>query len=430
MLNILLIGSGAREHALARAVNASPTPHQLFCFGSSRNPGIMSLCADFTTGSMTDTQAICSFATTHNIDFAIVGPEAPLAVGVVDALATHNIRAIGPTKQLAQLEASKGFTRDLAHKHNIPGQARYERFSRVNHRLPELLAELGEDYVVKADGLCGGKGVKISGEHLHSHDDALAFCQEIDGPFVIEEKLTGPEFSLISLCDGTHLAHCPAVQDHKRAYEGDTGPNTGGMGSYSDANGSLPFLTDDDITQAHAINQATCDALKTEYNQAYCGVLYGGFMKTPAGVKLIEYNARFGDPEAMNILPLLEADFIDVCQHMLSGTLNELDVTFKPQASVCKYIVPEGYPDKPIKGEVLDVSAVTNQDHLYYAAIDAQGDTLMMTGSRAAAVLGVGDTLAEAEREAQTLAEQLQGPVFYRKDIGTAELIATRMTAA
>ena len=222
-------------------------------------------------------------------------------------------------------------------EYDVPGGPKYESFGSMDC-VAEFLNELGENYVVKSDGLAGGKGVKVAGDHLHSHDEALAYCQELvdsGGEFVIEEKFIGQEFSLMSFCDGDTLKHMPAVQDHKRAYEGDTGPNTGGMGTYSNANHSLPFLTDEDIDEAHAINMATARALKDKFDEGYKGVLYGGFMATADGVKLIEYNARFGDPEAMNVLPLLNTDFIEICNGIADGTLDQIDVQFQNKATVC-----------------------------------------------------------------------------------------------
>lgn len=426
-MNILLIGSGAREHALARAIKKSPQATRLFCFASSINPGIVPLCDSFLPSNLNDVEAMVKFAENHAIDLAIIGPEAPLALGVVDRFKTMGIQCIGPTKKLAQIETSKGFTRDLLSKYNVPGMPAYQRFEGISDAAQDFLTTLGDNYVIKADGLMGGKGVKVAGEHLHSHEEALAFCREINSPFVIEEKLFGPEFSLISFSDGTHCAHMPAVQDHKRAYENDTGPNTGGMGSYSDANHSLPFLTEQDIAEAHAINEATVKVLKTEFNEPYQGILYGGFMRTPNGVKLIEYNARFGDPEAINLLALLESDFVALCQAMVDGTLTQELAQFSHEATVVKYIVPEGYPDKPVKNQAVDISAIERPKNLYFAAIDQQDSHLIMTGSRAIAVLGQGDTLAQAEQHAEQLASQIKGPVFYRQDIGTQALIDQRI---
>jgi phosphoribosylamine--glycine ligase len=339
------------------------------------------------------------------------------------------VKTVGPKKDLAQLETSKAFTRNLLKEYDIPGGPKYQTFDTLDG-VTDFLNELGENYVVKYDGLAGGKGVKVAGDHLHSHDEALAYCQELvdsDGEFVIEEKFVGEEFSLMSFCDGDNLKHMPAVQDHKRAYEGDTGPNTGGMGTYSDANHSLPFLTDNDISQALEINIQTAGAIKDKFGVGYKGILYGGFMATARGVKLIEYNARFGDPEAMNVLSLLESDFIDICIGVADGTLNQVDVQFANKATVCKYAVPEGYPDNPVKGEPIDVSKVKNLDGLFYASVDFKSTSLVEAGSRTIAIVGIADTLSDAEALAEKEVSSISGPLFHRTDIGTDEIVQKRV---
>ncbi len=428
-MNILLIGSGAREHAIARAIKKSKHPNNLFCFGSSRNPGILEAAKDYTVGKLTDVSSIANFAREKNIDWSIIGPEAPLEVGVVDELNKIGISSVGPTKQLAQLETSKSFTRNLLTEFGIPGCPKFRYFQNLDG-VKEFLAELGELYVIKADGLMGGKGVKVAGDHLHNHEEALIYCSELvnkGSAFVIEEKLIGQEFSLMSFCDGEHLTHMPAVQDHKRAFVGDTGPNTGGMGSYSDSDHKLPFLTDQDIKQAHEINSAVARALFGKFSQGYKGILYGGFMITKNGVKLIEYNARFGDPECENVLSILKTDFVEICQAIINGSLNKINVEFEEKATVCKYAVPNGYPDNPVKNERIDVSAVQDKNSLYYAAVDARKDGLYETGSRTIAVVGVGDTISDAERIAEEEINKIKGPLFHREDIGTSELLQKKV---
>ena len=426
---ILLLGSGAREHAIARALACSPQNPAIACLAANKNPGIQKLAEQFKVGSISDPKSVVSFAQKCCAKLAIIGPEAPLQAGVADALWNAGIPTVGPKKAHAQIETSKGFTRDLLAKYNIPGGPLYRRFDSLDG-VAEFLEELGEYYVVKYDGLMGGKGVKVSGDHLHSHDEALGYCTELvnrGGSFVVEEKLIGEEFSLMSFCDGEHLAHMPPVQDHKRAYEGDEGPNTGGMGSYSDADHSLPFLTNDDISQAQQINETTGQALKKEFSEGYKGVLYGGFIATADGVKLIEYNARLGDPEAMNVLPLLESDFVEVCHGIVNGNLDERNVSFSRRATVCKYAVPEGYPDSPVKGEPIDVSSVTDTSQLYYASVDMKDGTLIEAGSRTVAYVGIAGSLVKAEVKAATEISKVRGPLFHRTDIGTTELIQKRV---
>ena len=426
---ILLLGSGAREHAIARALACSPQNPAIACLAANNNPGIQKLAEEFKVGSISDPKSVVSFAQKCCAKLAIIGPEAPLEAGVSDALWNAGIPTVGPKKAHAQIETSKGFTRDLLAKYNIPGGPLYRRFDSLDG-VAEFLEELGEDYVVKYDGLMGGKGVKVSGDHLHSHDEALDYCTKLvnrGGSFVVEEKLIGEEFSLMSFCDGEHLAHMPPVQDHKRAYEGDEGPNTGGMGSYSDADHSLPFLTDDDISHAQKINETTAQALKKEFSEGYKGVLYGGFIATADGVKLIEYNARLGDPEAMNVLPLLESDFVEVCHGIVNGNLDERNVSFSRRATVCKYAVPEGYPDSPVKGEPIDVSSVTDTSQLYYASVDMKDGTLIEAGSRTVAYVGIAGSLVKAEAKAGAEISKVRGPLFHRTDIGTTELIQKRV---
>ena len=426
---ILVIGSGAREHAIVRALDRSPQDKALYCLASNINPGIADLCNEFIVDNINHPEIVTNYAKEVGAGLAIIGPENPLSNGVADALWEAGVKVVGPKKDLAQIETSKGFTRDLLEEYNIPGGPKYQTFNSM-YRVSEFLNDLGENYVVKYDGLAGGKGVKVSGDHLRSHDEALEYCQELidaGSKFVIEEKFIGQEFSLMSFCDGEHLQHMPAVQDHKRAYEGDTGPNTGGMGTYSDANHGLPFLTDDDITQAHEINIATAKALKGKCGEGYKGILYGGFMATANGVKLIEYNARFGDPEAMNVLSLLDSDFIEICNGVVDGNIDQVNVRFNNKATVCKYTVPKGYPDNPVRGQPVDISNIKNPDGLFYASVDIQNGQLVEAGSRTIAVVGVGDTISAAEHDAEKEVSSITGPLFHRADVGTNALIQKRV---
>ena len=366
-------------------------------------------------------------------DFVVVGPEDPLARGIVDRLDEIGIPAVGPRRALAQLEASKTFTRQLLAAYEIPGNPAHRIFTGSNG-IAEYLHALG-DFVIKPDGLTGGKGVKVSGDHLASVADGLAYCDELlqsgHARVIVEEKLEGEEFSLQSFCDGTHVVHTVPVQDHKRAFEGDTGPNTGGMGTYSDADHLLPFLNRSALEDAQSITERVAQALLAETGHAYKGVLFGGFMLTRAGVRLLEYNARFGDPEALNVLSILQSDFAEICLAIIRGSLHEVDVSFRNLATVCKYVVPQGYPDRPVKGESIDmrdVPAESENLQIFHAAVEEQPDgRLMMTGSRAVAFVGIGPDLASAERHAEAAASAVRGPVFHRKDIGSASLIERRV---
>ena len=427
--NILVIGSGAREHAIVRALDKSSQGKNLYCLASNMNPGIAELCVELKVGKINDPDFVVRYAQEISAALAIIGPEKPLENGVADALWGVDIKTIGPKKNLALLETSKAFTRNLLREHGVPGGPLYQTFVSMEG-VNVFLKELKENYVVKYDGLMGGKGVKVSGDHLRSHDEALAYCQELldrGGSFVVEEKFVGQEFSLMSFCDGESLKHMPVIQDHKRVYEGDQGPNTGGMGTYSDVNHGLPFLSNDNISEAKTINSATAKAVKVKFGEGYKGFIYGGFMATASGVKLIEYNARLGDPEAMNVLSLLESDFIDICLAIADGTLGQVDVRFSNKATVCKYAVPKGYPENPVKGKRIDVSGVSNQDGLFYASVDIKGGQLVQSGSRTIAIVGVADTIAEAELITEKEISTVKGPLFHRTDIGTDTLIQKRI---
>ncbi len=429
MTKILLIGSGAREHAIFKALLRSNESPEIQVFGSTVNPGLSGQAAAYTSGPMTDPEAVVQFAKKSASDLAIVGPEAPLDAGVADALVEAGIPTAGPLKALAQIESSKGFARDLLQEYGIPGSPAYRRFTSLQG-VDGFLAELNGHFVVKADGLMGGKGVKVSGEHLSSEKEALSWCREIvdsGSEFVIEEKCVGPEFSLFTFSDGKSVVHSPLVQDHKRAYVGDTGPNTGGMGSYSMPDHRMPFTDESDYRAAAEMNEKTLEALASKTGSPYRGILYGGFMATADGIRLIEYNARFGDPECMNLLTLFEGNFLAAVRGMATGTLDPSSISFRKEASVCKYLVPEGYPDSPKKLFPIDLSAVADCRDLYLGSVDERDGQLLAAGSRTLAFVGTGPTLAEAEAAAEALAVKVPGPLFHRPDIGTSELVQKRI---
>jgi phosphoribosylamine--glycine ligase len=445
-MNILIIGTGAREQAILKALHRSPQKPSLFCYGAYLNPGIQQYTTAYELGSLDAVDSIVQIAKRLTIQLAIIGPEAPLEKGLSDAFWLADIPCIGPRKKLAQIETSKAFTRTLMDKYHIPGLPRYASFDTLDEKLIHFLEELGEgNYVIKADGLMGGKGVKIAGEHLGSFNEAIRFCEEIflqKQSLVIEEKLEGQEFSFMCFADGKHLIPMPLVQDHKRAYEGDRGPNTGGMGSYSCADLSLPFLTEEEVAAAFAINQAVFHALQQECEAPYMGILYGSFMATKKGIYVIEFNARFGDPEAMNVLALLETDFCAVCQAMVQGELSEDLVKFANKATVCKYLVPEGYPDHPLKDFQIEMTTVGTvgvdtadtvdgslPKELYLASVRQSNSMLFGTGGRVAASLGIADTLAAAEQQAEAGLKAIKAQAFHRPDIGTESLIQSRIDA-
>jgi phosphoribosylamine--glycine ligase len=433
MPNILLVGNGAREHALAEAIARSEQKPRLFSFMKTNNPGIASLSEKIKLGGYADPGTITGFATENKIELAVIGPEDPLNNGVVDALSKIGIPSVGPTKSLARLETSKSFTRNLVSKYNIPGNPRFKVFNAIDG--VEAFLNKMEGIVIKPDGLTGGKGVLVQGDHFTTKEEALNLCKQIlaeSSSLIVEEKFDGEEFSLQCLCDGKTVVGTPLVQDHKRRFDGDRGPNTGGMGSYSLPDHSLPFLKPKDLEDGLEITRQVAAALLKETGSLYKGIMYGGFIATKDGAKLLEYNARFGDPEAMNILPLLKTDFVEICRHIVAGTLNKLKIEFEPKATVCKYVVPKGYglpadhsdaASSRAKIEVGDVGKA----RLYYSSVDKKEDGLYLSSSRAIGIVGIANTLEEARKIAEEGVKAVKGPVAYRTDIGTDALIQKRI---
>jgi len=427
-MRFLIVGSGAREHAAALSLTESPLCRELSCFAASVNPGIASLCTSYQTGDITSPEAVLAWTEKHPPDLVFIGPEAPLETGVPDALRASGYPVVGPNRLSAQIETSKVFARELLNQ-LAPQASPGHRIVHTIEEADRALQQFGEHFVIKEEGLRGGKGVKVAGEHLHSREEALSWCSEIlksSGRCVIEQKLEGEEFSLLSFCDGSTCLHMPPVQDHKRAFEGDTGPNTGGMGSYTGAFGTLPFLPSRYLAEAQKLQELVFHGLQEHTKEAYQGILYGGYMATAHGIRIIEYNARFGDPEALNLLPLLNTDLAEVFLAVTEGTLSQIELSCKNKASVCKYIVPEGYPQRSVKGIPLYIPRFEDSVHLFLGSVDQQEGTLVTAGSRTLAVTALADTLGQAEETAELAASRIDGPFCHRKDIGTDELIQRR----
>ncbi len=434
---ILLVGNGGREHAICDALARSPQKTEIYNFASAINPGIKKLAKEIFVADLMDLEAMKSYARQVNPNFAVIGPDDPIGVGAADALLEIEVKSFAPNKNCAQLESSKSFTRNLLKKHNIDASPGFEVFTEILDTTGRkaFFDKYRGQIVVKADGLLGGKGVIVAGDHFDDFEIAEDFAkQSIEkfGRVVLEEKIVGEEFSLISIVDGKTVLDTPAIQDHKRAFEDDTGPNTGGMGCISDENNSLPFLTQKDLDEAHEITVQTMQAINEELGCAFVGVMYGGFMVTNQGVKLIEYNARFGDPEALNIFPVLKNDFVEVCEKAIAGKLDEVGkLEFAPQATVVKYLCPDGYPENSVKNVPVSVSPALEENdnqRVYYASVGEEDGNIVLKGSRAIGCVGIGDSLAEANKYCDELIKNFDGPVFYRKDIGTEALVNKRVT--
>jgi len=427
-MKILVVGTGAREHAICKAVKDA----ELYSIMSNKNPGISRI-SKFQISSEKDLKGVKKFSVDNNIDVAIIGPEAPLEMGIVDELQEAGIGCVGPTKEAARIETDKAFMRDLFDIHKIGGSIVYKVFDNLKDT-GDFIDEFGQDVVVKPVGLTGGKGVKIVGEHLEDGEAAKKYVKEIIdnkisgyAQVVIEERLIGEEFTIQAFVDGDNVVPMPAAQDHPHAYEGDQGPITGGMGSYSDKNGLLPFLDKKNYDESVKIMQDTVKAVKKEVGP-YKGILYGQFMLCKDGPKLVEYNARFGDPEAMNVLPLLKTDFIEICKGIVDGNLKKAE--FEKKATVCKYIVPKGYPETAKAGQILNVneSKINEEGALvYYAAVNQKDDKIFTSASRALGLVGIGDSIAEAEQICESVTRFVKGDIYHRRDVGTAELIQKRI---
>jgi len=434
-LKVLVVGGGAREHAICDAVCRSENV-ELYSVMSNLNPGIKLMSVDFLKEKETNVENVVNFAKEKNIDIAIVGPEAPLQVGLVNELNKAGVDACSPTKEAARIETDKEWMRNLLKKYSIPGQLQCETFTDID-KARKFIEKLNGEVALKPIGLTGGKGVRVSGDHFDSVDDALDYVKDVinqkiggKAKILIEEKAVGEEYTLQAFSDGTTILPLHAVQDHKRLLPGDKGPNTGGMGSYSCEDGLLPFLTKSDYEEGAAILQKIVEALNKE-GCPYVGPIYGQFMLTVNGPKIIEVNARFGDPEAMNVLPLLETDFIEICKSMLDGNLNNIKMQMKKKSTVCKYVVPEGYGVKSMIGEkvIVDENSIKNTgSQLFYASVNKANDFVLTTSSRSLAVVGVADKLDNAENICEEALKHVKGDhIFIRHDIGTPELIEKRI---
>ncbi len=431
MVKVLIIGHGAREHVIGEALVRSGA--NLYAFMSSKNAGLEDLSQGrIKVHSEMDFKEIIDYCKLNSIDFVVVGPEAPLVVGIVDAIEKNGIPCVGPGIEAAQLEGSKIFTRSLLEKYKINSNIKSKNFESMEN-VETYIKELGvENIVVKPDGLTGGKGVKVYGDHLFSKQDILDYCQSLvkqKSPLIIEEKIEGEEFTLQTFVDGKNVVGAPLVQDHKRAYEDDTGPNTGGMGSYSMKDHLMPFITQKDVDEALEDMKKVVAAVKAETGVEYKGFLYGGYMKTVKGIKLIEFNSRLGDPEAMNVLPILKTDFIDICMGIINGNLKST-IEFENKATVCKYLAPEGYPGSPKKDELVKIDKNTLKQigaRYYYASVYRKGDEVYTTTSRAIGVVGIANDLESAEKIAEQGIGCISGKLFYRKDVGTLKLLQKRI---
>ncbi|TIQ35042.1 MAG: phosphoribosylamine--glycine ligase [Mesorhizobium sp.] len=415
-MNVLLLGSGGREHALAWKIAASPLLTRLFA--SPGNPGIGRV-ADLVKLDISDHSAVAAFCQEKKIDLVVVGPEAPLVAGIADDLRAWGIRVFGPSKAAARLEGSKGFTKDLCAKFNIPTAA-YGRFSDLASA-KAYVEKTGAPIVIKADGLAAGKGVTIA----MTQEEALAALEAcFEGAFgvagtevVVEEYLTGEEASFFCLCDGATALPFGTAQDHKRVGDGDTGPNTGGMGAYSPAPVMTPEMTERTMRE---IIEPTMRGM-ANLGSPFAGILFAGLMITDSGPKLIEYNTRFGDPECQVLMMRLKDDLLVLLNAAVDGQLAHMSVRWSDEAALTVVMAARGYPGTPEKGSVirgLDEAAGDGAE-IFHAGTAINGGALVANGGRVLNVTALGKTVGEAQAKAYAAIDQIDWPQgFYRHDIG------------
>lgn len=423
-MNVLVLGSGGREHALAWAIAKSPRLDSLFV--APGNGGTATIAKNVPL-DMNDADAVIGFARSENIDLVVVGPEAPLVAGVADAIRAAGIAVFGPGAQGARLEGSKSFSKEFMLAHGLP-TARYKKCTSQDEAM-DYLHEVGAPIVVKADGLAAGKGVVVA-EDMEEAEEAVRDCfagdfGEAGSVVVIEEMLEGPECSMLAfLSEGKALA-MPCAQDHKRAFDGDLGPNTGGMGVYS----PVPCVTPELEAAMQEIMQNAAAATAKEFDDAYTGVLYGGFMLTAEGPKLLEFNARFGDPETQVIMPRLESDALEAFYMVATGKLDALDLRWTDQVAVCVVLASDGYPGSYEKGKVvLGIEEAEELDGVtvfHAGTAFNQDDELVTNGGRVLNVVALADTFEDARELAYEACDKInfEGKQ-YRHDIALRALEA------
>ena len=419
-MKVLIVGSGGREHAIAMSVAKSPKVDKIYC--APGNAGIAELAECVDIGAM-ELEKLADFAQEKEIDLTIIGMDDPLVAGVVDVFEERGLRVFGPRKNAAILEGSKAFSKDLMKKYNIPTAA-YETFTSPEDAVAYL--ETSEyPIVLKADGLALGKGVLICNTKEEAKEGVKTLM--LDKQFgsagdkiVIEEFMTGREVSVLCYCDGTHIAPMTSAQDHKRAKDGDQGLNTGGMGTFSPS----PFYTEEVDEFCHKyIYQASMDAMKAE-GRDFTGIMFFGLMLTEKGPKVLEYNARFGDPEAQVVLPRMKNDIIEVMEACIDGKLDQVDLQFEDNAAVCVVLASDGYPEKYEKGKLISgLDNFKDKDgyYVFHAGTKKTEEGIVTNGGRVLGVTAKGANLKEARANAYKATEWIDFANKYkRNDIGKA----------
>jgi len=414
-MNVLVIGSGGREHAIVWKVSQSPKLTKLYALPG--NPGTAELAENVSGISAEDHASVASFCKDEQIDLVIVGPEAPLAAGLVDSLSAEGIRCFGPSQAAAQIEASKSFAKDFMARHNIP-TAKYATFSYYDEAV-RYLQSVDYPIVIKASGLAAGKGVilpETDEEAKSTLEDILVkkVFGEAGAEVVIEERMTGQEVSLMAFTDGTSVVPMLPAQDHKRLLDDDKGLNTGGMGAYAPA----PIFT------AELLNEAVENVLKPAVNgmknegNPFVGVLYAGLILTPNGIRTLEFNCRFGDPETQVVLPLLETDLIEIAAACADGNLANINIQWKNNAAVCVVLASKGYPEKVESGKVVTIEKLPDDMVCFHAGTKTENGNLITSGGRVFGLTAWADNIKTAIHNVYANIGKISFEgVQYRKDI-------------
>ena len=422
-MRVLLIGGGGREHAMALSILKEGP--ELFTISHNKNPGIFRISKRNLIGDENDPQVVLNYALKIKPDMVFVGPEGPLANGITDILKAHGFNVFAPSSKAAKLETSKTFLRNLMNEKGIEGKIESFSFNDYNGA-SDFIDKIDYEFVIKPDGLTGGKGVMVQGIHFVGKEEGKIilkkYLEQGINKILIERKETGEEFSLQAFVNGKNIEFLPTVQDYKRAWEHDKGPNTGGMGSICFSTKQLPFIPGGYIKSAEDILRKIVSAMSDDGND-YVGPIYGQFMATRDGPKVIEINARLGDPEAINVLSLMNESLLDVGLLMMEDKRINLD--FRERINVLRYLVPIGYGEnpRPYKMIIDEIGLLKNGVKLFYASVNSKGKSIMQTRSRSVGILTEGVSINEAVHNFEGIEKMIKGKYYIRKDIGDPSVI-------
>ncbi|MGC8645807.1 MAG: phosphoribosylamine--glycine ligase [Thermoplasmata archaeon] len=422
-MRALLIGGGGREHAIGLSIVKSGT--ELFVVSHTKNPGLERISRRIVTGNENDREWVLSQANRIEPDYVFIGPESPLASGVSDMLTKNGFEVFAPSSSAAKLETSKSFCRNFLREKGISGNVESTAFSDMDE-IEEFVKSIDYDFVIKPDGLTGGKGVLVQGIHFRGREEgaklARAYVGEEGKTVLIEKRLIGEEFSLQAFAFGGEIFFLPLVQDYKRAFDGDVGPNTGGMGSICFSQRGLPFINREEENEAKKIMRSIVENLNDD-GIRYVGPIYGGFMATSDGVKLLEINARLGDPEAINALAIMDNSIFDIAVKMLNGMRPELE--FRDKINALRYVVPRGYGSdpRPSRISIDEEKMYLKGIRVFYAAVTKKGKMLQQSSSRSIALFSEGERIEDVVERFNQVERLIKGDYFMRKDIGTVASI-------